>query len=134
MDVIPTDVDEPRQSLWALTMGPAIWAVHFLASYAAAAVWCGNAGAHARFGAANLVFAAATALALAAVAWVAWDGWRRYNHGAAVPSHHPVPSHHKDTPEDRHRFLGLATLLLAVLSAVSILYTAMAVVMLRGCS
>jgi hypothetical protein len=45
-----------------------------------------------------------------------------------------VPSHHKDTPEDRHRFLGLATLLLAVLSAVSILYTAVAVARLRGCS
>ena len=44
MDVIPTDVDEPRQSLWALTVGPAIWAGHFLASYIAAAVWCGNVG------------------------------------------------------------------------------------------
>ena len=128
MDVIPTDVDEPRQSLWSLTMGPAIWAGHFLASYAAAAVWCGNAGAHARFGSVMVVFAVVTLLALAAVTWVAWGGWTRYNHGEAVPSHH------KDTPEDRHRFLGLATLLLAVLSAVSILYTAAAVAMLRGCS
>lgn len=128
MDVIPTDVDEPRQSLWALTVGPAIWAGHFLASYIAAAVWCGNAGAHARFGSVTVVFAAVTALALAAVAWVAWGGWTRYQHGEAVPSHH------KDTPEDRHRFLGLATLLLAGLSAVSIVYTAVAVAMLRGCS
>jgi hypothetical protein len=128
MDVIPTDVDEPRQSLWALTVGPAIWAGHFLCSYAAASVWCGNAGAHARFGSLNLVFAAVTAMALAGVVWVAWGGWTRYNRGEAVPSHH------KDTPEDRHRFLGLATLLLAVLSAVSILYTAMAVAILRGCS
>jgi hypothetical protein len=128
MDVIPTDVAEPRQSLWVLTMGPAIWAGHFLASYIAAAVWCGNAGAHTPFGAVNVVFGAVTALALAAVAWVAWGGWTRYNHGEAVPSHH------KDTPEDRHRFLGLATLLLAVLSAVSIVFTTLAVAMLRGCS
>jgi hypothetical protein len=128
MDVIPTDVDEPRQSLWALTVGPANWVGHFLSSYAVAAVWCGNAGAHARFGSLNVVFAAVTALALAAVVWVAWGGWTRYNHGEAVPSHH------KDTPEDRHRFLGLATLLLAVLSGVSILYTAVAVAMLRACS
>jgi hypothetical protein len=111
-----------------LTVGPAIWAGHFLGSYVAAAVWCGNVGAHARFGSVTVVFAAATALALAAVAWVAWGGWTRYNHGEAVPSHH------KDTPEDRHRFLGLATLLLAGLSAVSILYTVVAVAMLRGCS
>ena len=128
MDVPPTDVDEPRQGLWELTVGPAIWAGHFLASYMVAAVWCGNAGAHARFGTMTAVFAVATAGALVAVAWVAWDGWTRYNHGEAVPSHH------KDTPEDRHRFLGLATLLLAVLSAVSIVYTAVAVAMLRGCS
>jgi hypothetical protein len=128
MDVPPTDVDEPRHGLWALTVGPTIWAGHFLASYMAAAVWCGNAGAHARFGGMTVVFAIATAAALVAVAWVAWDGWTRYNHGEAVPTHH------KDTPEDRHRFLGLATLLLAVLSAVSIVYTAVAVAMLRGCS
>lgn len=128
MDVIPTDADEPRQGLWTLTAAPAIWGGHFLASYIAAAIWCGAAGAHARFGAAAVGFAAATVLALALVAWVGWDGWQRYNHGEAVPSHH------KDTPEDRHRFLGLATLLLAVLSAVSIFYTAVAVAMLRGCS
>jgi hypothetical protein len=128
MDVIPSDVDEPRQSLWALTVGPAIWAGHFLSSYIAAAVWCGHAGPHARFGWLNVVFAVFTALALVAVAWVARGGWTKYNHGDAVPSHH------KDTPGDRHRFLGLATLLLAVLSAVSILYTAVAVAMLRGCS
>lgn len=128
MDSIPSDVDEPRQSLWALTVGPGIWAAHFLSSYIAAAVWCGNVGAHARFGSVTLIFAVVTVLALAAVAWVAWGGWTRYNHGDAVPSHH------KDTPGDRHRFLGLATLLLAVLSALSILYTAMAVAMLQGCS
>lgn len=128
MDVIATDVDEPRQSLWALTVGPAIWAGHFLASYVAAALWCGSAGAHARFGSVTMAFGAVTVLALAAVAWVARGGWTRYNHGEAVPSHH------KDTPEDRHRFLGLATLLLAGLSAVSILFTVMAVTMLRGCS
>jgi hypothetical protein len=67
-------------------------------------------------------------LALAAMAWVGWGGWMRYNHGEAVPSHH------KDTPEDRHRFLGLATFLLAVLSGISILYGALAVAMLRSCS
>ena len=128
MDVIPTDVDEPRQSLWALTGGPAIWVGHFLSTYIAAAVWCGNVGPHARFGTLNVMFAAITVLALAAVAWVTWGGWTRYSHGEAVPSHH------KDTPEDRHRFLGLATLLLGFLSAVSILYTGVAVALLRGCS
>ena len=128
MDALPADVDEPRQSLWALTAGPAIWAGHFLTTYAVSAVWCGNAGTHARFGTMLASFAVATVMALLAVAWVGRNGWVRYNHGGAVPSHH------KDTPDDRHRFLGLATLLLAILSGVSILYGALAVVMLRGCS
>ncbi len=124
----PSDVAEPRQSLWALTAGPAIWAGHFLATYIAAAEWCGNAGTHARFGDVIVPFAFVTALALATVGWVGWRGWVRYNHGQSMPNHH------KDTPEDRHRFLGLATLLLAALSAISIVYSALAVAMLRGCS
>lgn len=128
MAAIPSDVDEPRQNLWALTTGPAIWTGHFLTTYIAAAVWCGNTGAHARFGMVLVAYGAATVAALIAVAWVGRGGWRRYHLGQAVPSHH------KDTPEDRHRFLGLATLLLAALSGVSILYSALATVMLRGCS
>lgn len=128
MDVLPSDVDEPRQSLWALTAAPAIWIGHFLTTYIAAAVWCGHAGLHAPFGPAMVVFAFGTVLALTGVAWVGWQGWVRYNLGEAVPSHH------KDTPEDRHRFLGLATSLLALLSGVSILYSALATTMLRGCS
>jgi len=128
MDAIASDVEEPKGGLWALTVGPAIWAVHFLASYMAAAVWCGRAGADAGFGLAIAVFAGGTVLALAAAGWVGWRGWVRYNYGEAVPSHH------KDTPEDRRRFLGLATLLLAMLGGVSIAYTAMAVLMMRGCS
>jgi hypothetical protein len=128
MDVIPSDVDEPRQNLWALTAGPAVWTAHFLVSYAAAAVWCGRAGPDTGFGMAMAAFAVVTVLALAVVMWVGRRGWVRYNYGEAVPSHH------KDTPEDRHRFLGLATLLLAALSGVAIVYTAMAVAMLRGCS
>lgn len=128
MDAVPTDVDEPRQSLWALTAGPAIWAGHFLTTYVVSAVWCGNAGTDAPFGTVLATFAVVTVLALAAVAWVGRNGWVRYNHGEAVPTHH------KDTPDDRHRFLGLATLLLAILSGVSIVYSALAVAILRGCS
>jgi hypothetical protein len=121
------DVDEPRQSLWALTVAPAIWMAHLLVSYSTMAVWCGGAR-HAPLGMLAGGFALLTAVALAGVAVTAWGGWRRYQHGEVVPSHH------RDTPEDRHRFLGLATLLLAVLSAVAIAYAALAVAMLGRCS
>jgi len=41
--------------------------------------------------------------------------------------------HDADTPEDRHRFLGFATLLLSGLSAVAVIYTALVVVVFRSC-
>lgn len=119
---------EPRQTLWALASAPAIWLAHMLVTYITAAVWCGMADPQASPRGLLGAFVALTVVALAGVTWIAWGGWERYNHGDAVPSHH------KDTPEDRHRFLGLATLLLALLSAVAILYGAVAVAMLRGCS
>ena len=36
----PQEFADEQPSLWRITLGPTIWAIHFLASYAAAAVWC----------------------------------------------------------------------------------------------
>jgi len=41
--------------------------------------------------------------------------------------------HDDDTPEDRHRFLGFATLLLSALSAVAVLYAGLVAVFIRSC-
>jgi hypothetical protein len=46
---------------------------------------------------------------------------------------HAALPHDDDTPEDRQRFLGFATLLLSVLSAVAVIYAAAVVVFIERC-
>jgi hypothetical protein len=119
---------ESNQSLWLLTVAPSIWAVHFLASYLTAAIWCAKVVE--RDGSLNPVrvaIAIYTVLALAGIGLTAWEGYRRQSHGdESTP-------HHADTPDDRHRFLGFATWLLAGLSAVATIYVALAAVFLETC-
>jgi hypothetical protein len=121
-------VAEDRQSLWLLTVSPAIWAAHFLASYIGAAVYCGKMVA--RSDGVNPIRTAILALGLVAligIAFTARVGWRRHSIGDSEPPHD------KDTPEDRHRFLGLATVLLSALSAIATVYVAMSTLFIGSC-
>ena len=122
---------ESRQSLWPLVLPPSLWLAHFLISYGVLAVWCGTLGPIASLGSLSVGFGIVTAFVLIAIAAAGKKGWTRYRHTGDDSS--AVPSHHKDTPEDRHRFLGLATVLLAALSAVATLYVVMAVAVLGNC-
>jgi uncharacterized membrane protein YbhN (UPF0104 family) len=120
---------EKKESLWVLIVSPLVWAAHFLLCYLTAAIWCAKfAGGPA--GSANPVRWAIvfyTVLALAGIAINARSGLRRHRHGAeSVP-------HDWDTPEDRHRFLGYATLLLAGLSAVAVLFAASVTLFFGDC-
>jgi hypothetical protein len=126
------DIAEDSQSLWTLTFPPLIWIAHFLVSYIAASLWCGSAGRFAPLGTVAIGFAVLTVLALLGIGAAGWRGWRHYK----LPHHQTdvVPSHHRDTPEDRHRFLGLAIVLLAVLSMLATVYVALAVLVLGNCS
>jgi hypothetical protein len=119
---------EKHESLWPLTLSPVLWAAHFLASYITVAIWCAKvAGRDGALGGARVAIAVYTAAALAGIGLAAWSGYRRHSHGdASTP-------HDADTPEDRHRFLGFATLLLSALSAVATLYTAMAAYFVETC-
>jgi hypothetical protein len=120
---------EHKDSLWLLTWAPVIWAAHFLLSYFTAAVWCGMvAGRGGSLATARIAIGVYTALALCGIAMVGWLGYRRHQYGGA-----PVP-HDLDTPEDRRRFLGFATLLLAGLSAVATIYVALTVVFIGSCN
>jgi hypothetical protein len=121
-------VAEERQSLWLLTVSPAIWAAHFLASYIGAAVWCGLAGSRAAgLGGLRTVVLATAVLALGGIAITGWTGWRKHRHNGYEPPHD------EDTPEDRHRFLGLATVLLSALSAIATVYVAAATLLIEDC-
>ena len=122
------ETHESRQSLWRPVLPPIIWAAHFLLCYLTAAIWCAKlAGRDGPLGGARTAIAAYTLIALAAIALVGWGGWRRHTFDGSETRHD------FDTPADRHRFLGFATVLLAGLSAVATIFTALAAVFFRDC-
>jgi hypothetical protein len=124
----PTEVPERAESYWRLVSGPLIWTAHFMLCYVTAAVWCAKvAGPLGPLGGARVAIAAYTAVALVGIGLAAWSGWARHTFaGATLP-------HDYDSPADRHRFMGFAMLLLAGLSAIATVYTALAAVFFETC-
>lgn len=119
---------ERDASLWRLTTGPVIWALHFLACYVIAAVYCAKAASAATpLDDIRLQLGAATVLALAAIAWSGWRGWRQHRRGAQ-PAPHDAP-----TAGDRQRFLGFATMLLCGLSFVAVVYSGFVLLVIGTC-
>ena len=123
------DVAERNLELWMLAASPATWALHFMACYLTAAIWCAKVGRIANVQP-TLVTAIGvyTAIALLAIVMIGARGWRRHRLGGEPPPHDD------DTPEDRHRFLGWATFLLSALSAIAVCYSALVAVFLRSCT
>jgi hypothetical protein len=122
MRVIPREIE----TLWTLFTAPAIWALHFLACYIAAAVWCAKRG-DAGFGIVQAGIAAATLLALAMIMLSAWLAWRQWGFGMQDPPHDDATAH------DRGLFQGFATLLLSGLSFVAVIYVALPLMFIDGC-
>jgi hypothetical protein len=121
---------ERDDTLWSLTVAPTIWAVHFLLSYGSASVWCAKVGqASASIGGIRTAIAVYTAVALAGIAVSGVGGYRRHGHGHGLET----TGHDFDSPDGRHRFLGFATLLLAGLSAVATIFTAVPAVFIETC-
>ena len=113
-----------RVTLWTLIVPPATWAAHFLFSYLWASVWCAKTGA---FASEPAVFWGCTALALVVILLSGWIAW--------VQSRTPgdKPPHESGTEIDRLRFLAYATLLLAGLSFVGVIFTAAPVLFILDC-
>jgi hypothetical protein len=117
-----------KESLWFLIVSPTIWGVHFLLCYITAAIWCAKfAPAGGSLGPVRMLIGLYTMVALIVIGGCGWHAWRRYRFGRQ-----PVPFD-ADTPEDRHRFLGFATLLLAALSAVAVIFAALVAVFFEDC-
>jgi hypothetical protein len=119
--------EPPKTGIATVVAAPVVWAAHFFASYATAAIWCAKAaGPDRSFGGARLAITLYTSAALLAVLLI---GWR------ALVSHRAAPAvaEDRDSPEGRHRFLTFATLLLAGLSAIAILYVALATALVGSC-
>jgi hypothetical protein len=119
---------EHDESLWWLAVSPSIWLVHFIACYATVALWCAKAvPREGGLGAARTAVVVYTIVALVGVIGIGARSYRRHRFGASS-----VP-HDADTPQDRHRFLGLAGFLLSVLSAVALGYVALPFLFITTC-
>lgn len=122
------ELPEEHESLWLLAASPTIWAAHFLLAYCTAAIWCAKAASPDQpLGPVRVAIAAYTVAALMGIGLIGWHGWKRYRLGAE-----DLP-HDVDRPEDRHGFLGFATVLLSGLSAVAVLYETLAAVLIETC-
>ena len=112
---------ESKEHLRLLVVSPTLWATHFLLCYVTAAIWCAKAGdPGASLEGIRSAIAWYTAVGLIGIAVIGWEGLRRHSHGTEATTHD------LDSPDDRHRFLGFATLLLSGLSAVAVAYAAFA--------
>ncbi len=121
-------VAERHESVWMLTVSPTIWAVHFMLAYGTAAVWCAKTPtALAPIDGVRIAVGVYTVLALGGILVTGWIGYRAHSYGSASAPHDD------DTPEDRHRFMGFATLLLSGLSAVAVIYAALVAVFVETC-
>ena len=118
---------EEKESIWRLVISPSIWAIHFLFSYVTAAIWCAKRSSDASLYGVRIAIVIYTLIAIVGIAINAREGYRRHTLGRAQTPHD------FDSPEDRHRFLGFATLLLALLSGVATLYAAMVVIFFWDC-
>ena len=117
-----------RYSLWLLTIAPTIWALHLLLCYITAAVWCAKFVAQGgALGGVRTAIAVYTIVALAGIAAIGFEGFRRHGYGTEATTHD------LDSIEDRQRFVGFATLLLAGLSALGVLYAALAATYFETC-
>lgn len=121
---------ERDESLWWLALAPAIWLLHFVATYITVAVWCARAASRddalgpARIAGFGFTLAAFVALgALSAVAW------RR----RAVKKEPPQVAPGDDSSRARHGFLGHAVFLLSALSALGVAYVGSALVVFGSC-
>lgn len=119
---------EHGESLWMLVTSPTVWAAHFLASYLTAAIWCAKAvDRSGLLHTVRFIVGGYTVAALAAITVTGWLGWRRVSF-----KRKDLP-HDGDTPLDRYRFLGFATLLLSGLSFIATLFVAAVFVFMETC-
>ncbi|MBM2292988.1 hypothetical protein JQX09_12855 [Sulfitobacter pseudonitzschiae] len=112
-------------SLWRITFGPLIWAVHFAACYGATALVCAKGGA---VDGLRLGIGIGTVVALVAIVWLGWQAWRQWDLVRDRDWEND-----QGTGEDRHQFLGHAAFLLTVISFIGVSYVALPALLIGTC-
>lgn len=124
---------EETSSIFRIALGPTIWAVHFALSYAAVAIYCARfADGSDPIPVFRLAVGVLTILALAGIAWTGLKAFRQWNVNAKR-SLHEVAVDLVEEEEGRHEFLGHAALLLAVISFVGVVFSALPVLYIASC-
>ena len=127
------EFDAETSSIFRIAIGPTIWAVHFVLCYSATAVWCAKVGAELEpITGFRIAIGVLTVVALALIGWTALRAFRQWNH----KEHRGFREVAVDLVEDhegRHAFLGHAALLLAVISFIGVVYTALPVLVIATC-
>ena len=119
---------EQHQSFIILAASPLAWAAHFMLCFVTAAVWCAKQESPlVPLMTVRTAIAIYTVAALGAIAIIGWIGLRAHSFGSASAPHDD------DTPEDRHRFIGFATVLLSGLSALAVVYAGLVAVFIESC-
>ncbi len=112
--------DAPRVidqgSIWIMAAAPTLWAVHFVASYVVAAVWCAKIGPS--LVEPRWIIAWSGLACIAVILWLGITAFRRYGGRFAV-----FEEITESSEAGRDRFVGHVSLLLCVLSAVAIGFT-----------
>lgn len=121
-----------RHRLWWIALSPSLWAVHFLACYMAAALWCEKVARPALPQSPTPVplwifVAVVTAIVVIGIVVIACLSWRNFQQ--CDP---PIPFDF-GVPDKRTEFLGFTAFLLSMLSLVATLMTALVFVLIRSC-
>ena len=116
-----------KATLWTLAVPPTVWALHFLFCYVWAAVRCAKRGPAESIGDIRIGIAVATVVALIPIVASGYIAW------AQSRTEGDPPPHNASTGPDRLRFIAYATLLLAGLSFVSVLFVAAPALVFTDC-
>ena len=120
---------EESDSLWLITLGPLVWAVHFVIAYASAAVWCAKiVGTNDSLLPWRVGIAGLTVIALGLIGWLGWRAWKQWDVLTDHDYTHPGPS-----TEDRHEFLGHAAFLLCGAAFIGVIYAALPAIFIATC-